>query len=378
MKLATENLVFQGLNEGDEVSFVGVETVDELERVIIDNYVILCKKCAAKSFCSFHVLEKIPCPLLARVIHNYVKMNIKSVKTDNRYVLAEFIKTIILLAEIFMNFQQWLGIYSEDWYNQYYEGRHPSINLTFANDLMVDLAKFSRAYRVVETDRFKKFVILVEGPSEAKALPPILEALGVAGINFVSNSSVRFINLKGKDSIQKEKVRSILSKYREEGVTYFLVLDNDPDVEKYINDLKREELIQEGHSLVWRNKFEDNFGEAAILKLLKEELPDVFDKIDLNELIKTNSTKNDVAKSIEFLSRKNDIELNFDDYKVRIAEKLSQWVCREIDESRQTSLGSYDMSLTPKSKSFPEFVESLRPIAKEMERISSEYHVIRA
>lgn len=377
MKLATENLIFQGLNEGDEVSFIGAETVDQLEKIIIDNYISLCRKCAAMSFCSFHVPEKIPCPLLVKVIHNYIKVNIKSVETENRYVLAEFIKTIILLIRVFENFQQWLGIYSEDLYNQYYESRHPSINLAFAHDLLVDLAKFSRAYRGVELDRAKEFVILVEGPSEFKALPPILSALGVTGIGYRSKNSVKFIDLKGKDSIQKENVRNILLKYREEGVTYFLILDNDEGVERYIVDLKRENLIQDGHYLIWQGRFEDNFGEEAILKLLKEELPAISDKIDLNELKRINATKKDVAKSIEFLARNKGIELNFDDYKVKIADKLSKWICREIEESREISPATYDFSLTPKSKSFPAFVERLRTIADEMKKISSEYHVIK-
>ena len=240
MKLATENLLFQGLNEGEIVDFREVKTIEELNEIIVQNYVVLCRKCTSESFCKFCDVSGPPCPILVNVVNNYIYMNIKSIDTDNQYSLAEFIKSVILLIQIFNRFENWRGIYVDDGFNSFFESVHPRLNLSFAHNLLVDISKFVRVYTVVQTDRLKKFIILVEGNSEFEALPPIFEALGVAGINFDIKNSVKFINLEGKDSIQRNKIKLILKRYREEEVSYFLIIDNDQNVKDYIDDLKRE------------------------------------------------------------------------------------------------------------------------------------------
>lgn len=376
MKLPTKNLVFQGLNKGDRVDFSRVETVEQLKEIIVNNYVVLCRKCASESFCKFYDSSEPPCPILEKVVHNYIDMNIKSIDTVNQHGLSEFIKSVILLTQIFNGFENWRGIYVDEGFNWYFESAHPRLNSTYAHNLLVEISKFVGAYRVVKTDRLKKFIIFVEGNSEFDALPPIFNALGVLGINFDIKNSVKFINLEGKDRVQRDKIKTNLVKFREEGVSYFLILDDDQNVKKYIEDLKREGLMEDHHYLVWENKFEDNFGEEAILKVLREE-NEVFGKIDIDELKQYNSTKKDIGGSIEHLLRKKGTDLKFNDCKVKVAKRLSDWICREIDESMKTTLGTYDGSRTPTSKSFPDFVEKLRRMTEEMKRISSEFHVIK-
>jgi hypothetical protein len=377
IKLATKDLKFEGLNRGEIVDFSDVENVEQLKDVIIFNYVLLCRKCASSRFCKFHDASEPPCPILEKVVGNYIDMNIKAVNTENRLDLAEFIKSIILLTKIFNDFENWRGIYVEKWFNWYFESYHPGINSTYAHDLLVEISKFVKAYRVVSTKRVKKFAILVEGDSEYVALPPILSALGITGIEFESKDSVNFINLKGKDSVQKKRIEAILTRFRAEEISYFLLLDNDPNVSDYIEDLKRACLIEENNFLVWENKFEDNFGEEAIWLLVREEAGLKPDQIDLTELKQFNSEKKDVVKSIEYLLRKNGIVFSFDSYKVAVAKRLGEWVSREINESMSPSAGVYDGSRTPTSKSFPSFVETIRRITEEMKRLSSEFHVVR-
>ena len=125
-------------------------------------------------------------------------------------------------------------------------------------------------------------------------------------------------------------------------------------------------------------KFEDNFGEEAIVKAIGDVASGISDKIDVAKLKEVNSARKDIAKSIEHLLREKQIEFKFSDYKLKIAERLSQLVCKEIDESMRTAAGVYDGSRTPTSKSFPDFVEKLRKIAEEIKRISSEYHVVKS
>ena len=377
MKLATENLLFQGLNEGEIVDFREVKTIEELNEIIVQNYVVLCRKYTSESFCKFCDVSGPPCPILVNVVNNYIYMNIKSIDTDNQYSLAEFIKSVILLIQIFNRFENWRGIYVDDGFNSFFESVHPRLNLSFAHNLLVDISKFVRVYNVVQTDRLKKFIILVEGNSEFEALPPIFEALGVAGINFDIKNSVKFINLEGKDSIQRNKIKLILKRYREEEVSYFLIIDNDQNVKDYIDDLKREGLIEDDYYLIWNNRFEDNFSEETILEFLKEE-DEIFSHIDIDELKQYNSKKEDVAKSIEYLLRQQGIECTFDDYKVKIAQSLSELICRDINESMKSSSGVYDGTRTPMSERFPDFVEKLRNITEKMKNISSEYHVIKS
>lgn len=382
MKLATKDLVFPGLNEGELVDFSRVDTVEQLKETIINNYVTLCRKCASESFCKFYDHSEPPCPILKRCVNNYVDMNVKSINTENQYNLSEFIKSVILLTRIFNTFENWRGIYVDEIFNWYFESMHPSLNLTNAHNLLVEISKFIRAYRVVKIDRLKKFVVFVEGDTEYEALPRIFDALGVLGIGFKIKNSVDFINLEGKDRFKRDKIGTILRKLREDGVTYFLILDNDQNVKGYIEDLKKERLIEDTHCLIWRNKFEDNFGEEFIVNALKEEVPEIFNKINISkfaeELRVYNSGRRDIGRSVEYLLREEGATgFCFKDYKVRIAKKAAELVCREIDESQQTSPGTHDRFQIPTSRSFPEFVEKLRKLAEEMKRASSEFHVIK-
>jgi translation initiation factor 2 beta subunit (eIF-2beta)/eIF-5 len=377
MKLATKGLIFKGLNVGETVDFSKVETVEQLKVTIANNYVVLCRNCASEGFCRFHDSSEPPCPILERVVDNYIDMNIRSVDTENQFALSGFIKSVILLIRIFNYFENWRGIYVDEHFNWYFESVHPRLNSFYAFELLVEISQYVKAYRVVQTKRVKRFVIFVEGDSESVALPPIFKALGVAGIDNGIANSVRFINLEGKDRVQRDKIKTNLEKFKENEISYFLILDNDSSVANYIEDLQRAGLMEDNHSLVWQEKFEDNFGEEVILRTLRQEANEVFDKIDLEKLKRCNATKHDVGKSIEYLMKEKGTPVNFDDYKVSIAKRISEVVCQEIEESMTTESGVYDGRRTPKSKSFPEFVEKLRKIAEEIKKISSEYHVIK-
>lgn len=376
MKLETKNLKMEGVNKGEIVDFSKVTNVEQLKNTIVENYVLCCRKCFSHNVCKFHDSSEPPCPLLEKIVRNYVDMNIKSVNTASQWELQDFIKSTILLIDIFVDFISWQGIYVDEWHNWYFESMHPSLNLTIAHGLLDNISKFLKAYRVVKINRLMRFIVLVEGDSEYVALPPILAELGVLGINHDGKNSVRFINMQGKDRLQKEKIRDNLKRFREDGVSYFLVIDNDPNVTTYIEDLKRENLIDDEHCLIWKHKFEDNFSAEAILTVLGEEVNGIVTSIDVSELNKYNSTKYDIVKSIEYCLKRKGISFKFNDYKVSIAKKLASWVCEEIRESMMVG-ATYDGFRNPKSKSFPQFVERLQRIAEEMKKESTEFHVVK-
>lgn len=192
MELATDGLTFPGLNEGDVVDFSKVESVEQLKFTIVNNYIPLCRKCASERFCKSHDSSEPPCPILEKVVDNYVDMNIKSVESNNQHSLSEFIRSVIMLVRIFNHFENWRGLYVDEWFNWYFESAHPQINSMYVHDLLIEISNFVRANRVVGTKRQKKFVVFVEGDSEVVALPPIFMALGVTGIDFKMKNSVKF------------------------------------------------------------------------------------------------------------------------------------------------------------------------------------------
>lgn len=375
MKLATKNIVFQGLNEGETVVFSDVETVEQLKHTLVNNYVVLCRNCASAKFCKFHDPSEPPCPILEKVVHNYVDMNIKAVNTESEFDLSEFIKSVILIIQIFNYLENWKGIYVDEWFNWYFQYMHPKLNLHFGHELLQKISQYVSTYRVVQTDRLKRFIVLVEGDSESVALPPIFKALGVTDIGKGPSDSVHFVNLEGKDSVQRDKIQTILTRYKENEVSYFLILDNNIETRRYIEELKREGLIEDDHYLIWENNFEDNFGEEAILKVLREE-DNIFEKINLDELKACNLTKHDIKKSVDYLLRTKGIDVSFDNYKVGIAKRLSDWVCQEIDGSMRTSSGVYDGRRTPKSTSFFDLVEKIKKITEEIKKINAQFHIV--
>ena len=376
MDLNTKDLKLQGLNAWDIVDFSEVENIEQLKDVIIKNYVSLCRKCTSSSFCKFYDSKEQPCPVLVKIVRNFIDMTVKSVDIQNRPVLEEFIRLIIALTQIFEDFENWQGMLVSESFKEYYKGYTPTFNSAYCHGLLVELSNFANAYRIVKTERSKVFFILVEGDSECEALPSIFSELGASPGISIHYNKIIFRNIKGKDSAKKQQIRLILTTYREEDADYFLILDNDANVKGYVEDLKREKLIEENHYLIWENKFEDNFGEEAVLKALEEEVDWIKGKIDVERLKKYNSTRKDIGKSIKYILRDQRICFDYNGYKVRIARRLAKRVCEELKESVKVD-GGYDyITKTPKSKSFPVFVEKLREITKEINRITSEFHGI--
>jgi hypothetical protein len=172
MKLATNHIVLEGLNR-EKVDFRKVETIDQLKDTIISNYVVVCRNCASDSFCKFYDRSEPPCPILERIVRNYVDMNIKSINTENSHSLSEFISSVIVLIQIFNAFENWRGIYADEFYNWFFESAHPGINSFYSHDILKKLSRYLDAYRVVDIEHLKKFIVFLEGDSEYEALPSI-------------------------------------------------------------------------------------------------------------------------------------------------------------------------------------------------------------
>ena len=375
MELGTEHIVLKGLNDGEFVEFKGITTLDELKTHIVNSYFPLCSSCNARGHCEYE-LRREPCQMLVKVLDNFVDMNIRSIDTSNGFDLSRFIEITISLVDIIYNAENLKWMYLDDYYNVYLESVHPKLTLGYVSDLLVDLSKLNQSYRVVKTDRVKKFVVIVEGDSEEICLPSVFDSLDVIGVIYARRNSVRFVNIKGKDSLQKSKIADILTKYREDDISYFIIMDNDDSVDGYINDLKRADLVSDENYLIWENKFEDNFSEEIIIGLLQQIEPAIFNEVSIAEVVKINSDKNDIAKSVEKALANKGINLNFDDYKKPIAKILSTSISKELRLSRNNARGFFDANITPTSVTYKDFVEKIRKVTIYINRISKEFHVV--
>jgi hypothetical protein len=365
VKLGTKGLKLEGLNKRESVDFSDVETVEQLKEKIIYCYIALwCEKCGARNYCKFYDRSE-ACTILQKVVCNYIDVNLKFVNSEDQGVLREFIRSLVILIDVFSSFEFWQGLYADETLNLYFQDMHPRVNLSLAHALLSELNEFIKANHVVRTERLKSVHFFFEGDSETVALPPILYKLKV------NRESVGFSNLKGKGRAQKDKLRLALSAHKGHGVTCFLVLDNDSEVRQNVQDLVGEGLLGESHYIIWDKNFEDNFGEELILKTLEEVRPDIKGKISVDELTELSSKGDGVERSIDRLMRSKGIDgFKFQDCKVEVARMLSKLICDEIDQSMQTSPQSYDGSRTPTSKSCPKLVERLTRIAEEVKRVS--------
>lgn len=363
-KQLKEFLEEKGINVGAEITLSG------LQDIIINNFVPLCRKCAFSDFCKFHNISEPPCPILVKVIQNYFQMNFKSLKMKSAYHITEFVKSAINLIEIFNMFENWKGIYFDDHFNWYFESMHPSINEHYGHDILVELSQYLNSYRAVDTGRTKKIVIFLEGDSEENSIPQIFDRLKVfSGVR----QNVKYINLQGKDSAQQKKIRDNLTKFKDDDIEYFFILDKD--AEEHVQELKDRNLLDDEHVILWENNFEDAFPEEIIYKKLLEINPDEISQLTIEEIKETNADRKDIKRSIGRLCREKKIQFNFNDFKVELAKKLADHVVSEIEESQRVE-GGIDNTKEPKCDSCPEIAEKIIPLSKYIKRKFLEFFVV--
>lgn len=275
VELNLKGVVFQGLN-GETINFSEITTIQDLKNKIASNYIAVCRKCGFSGNCKFYYESKDDtCRLIATCLSNYIDMNIKSIDIGNRNKTIEFIKSCISLSRLFEDFINWIGIYSDKYFNWYFESMHPSLNSAYSHNALQHLSYFLKSCRWVDTNRVKRFIILVEGDSEYYSLPSIFSALGIIGVNSNIKNSVKFINLKGKGSLQENRIKDNLNRFREAEIDYFLILDKDAS--SYIDKLGN--LVENEHILLWDNNFEDEFPIEKIVEKVIEIRPDLKDKM---------------------------------------------------------------------------------------------------
>ncbi len=222
------------------------------------SHVVLCRNCAMDSFCIVKEHDD-TCQVSAKIVENFIKTHILRIDYSNKSEVEDFCQCLYDFLDVIEKFKLFVGTIADDKLVDFFLGSQPNITLKYGHRLIRELGSMFDHFHVVNHKEIKKFMLLLEGDSEEIFIPGLLSALGVDGIDQEWNRTIFIINLKGKDKIQKDKIASILSMYRDNKTSYFLVIDNDAQVGGYLEDLKRAGLLDQDHYVLWDIAFEDNF-----------------------------------------------------------------------------------------------------------------------
>lgn len=119
---------------------------------------------------------------------------------------------------------------------------------------------------------FYDFVILVEGDTEERALPIIIDSIE----EDMYKLGIKQINIKGKDKLGK--IKAFLQLLKDSGIESFVILDKGERVKGYIDDLNREGLIDKDNYFIWSKRmFVDCFKEKDVLRAMKNIYGEKFD-----------------------------------------------------------------------------------------------------
>ncbi len=121
----------------------------------------------------------------------------------------------------------------------------------------------TRITPIVERDGFKKIkwelgarntdlffydcVVLIEGETEDRVFPIIADAMDYDLVE----KGIKLINIRGKDRVKRQKIKEFLEYLRDSDVIPYVIMDNDDNVEEYIQDLIRAGLLDEKHYKIW-------------------------------------------------------------------------------------------------------------------------------
>lgn len=358
---------------GDIVDFGNVKTTDDLKEQIRYLGFPYCKNCGFYKQCNYKSKND-DCGLLSEVLSNYIEMNIKSTKYKNSYDLENFIKSCFYIIHLFKDFLDWMGIYSDKELNLYLESDHPHMNSLFSHKTLIKLSKYLESVRNINPRRIKKFAVLVEGPSDKIILSKTLNGLGVLGIDFDIKNSVKIVTLDSNSRAKKDAIKSHLRRFKELDCDYFLVLDGD--AKAYADELIRANLIEKDHVLIFEKEIEDEYPLEKVIEVIEQICPQLKGKFNKDEVLnKINSKNKSIKEILESYAHEKGFSFVFNDIKVKLAEKISQEITNELENSRKDPSGCIHGDWKPTSSTYEQLVEKIKPLAEKINDISKNYFV---
>jgi hypothetical protein len=361
--------------EGNQIDLSKVKTLEDLKDAIIYEIEFpYCKNCGFYSKCPYkRNTKEETCALLDDVMRRYIDMNIKSINYQDEYEISEFIKSCYYVIHMFKDCLDFLGIYSDDYWNANFESAHPRINSLWAHKILINLSKYLESIRKIKIDKLKKFAIIVEGESDEIILKSILNSLGVLGINFDTKNSIKFYILNSKARAKKERIISHLKRFKEINCDYFLFLDKD--AEDIVKDLERARLIEKDYVFYFESELEEEYPIGELIKKierLKPELKKIFSKKEILNQLKKGKT---LKKSLGDIAHEKEKSFDLEGVKVDLAKLISKEASKELEKSIIVG-GVHRGDLKPKSKTYKKLVEKIRPLADKLKKISKDFYVI--
>lgn len=133
-----------------------------------------------------------------------------------------------------------------------------------------------------------KLLLLVEGDTEEESIPIIANAMNF----YFWATGVEIYNYEGTGGLKGQNIRGTIDATKKHGTKCFIISDNDERAQEYINDLKREGLLNDGEYAIWEKEYEeDNFGLDEILEIINAALiengMEIFEKQLVEEEIRS-------------------------------------------------------------------------------------------
>ena len=320
VRLNCEGIKFRGLNDWDIVDFDDVKTVIDFKKKVIENYVILCRKCAAFRYCKFRNDKEDKCGLSEKFINNYIDKTIKTIFIEDSYSIKEYVRSIIYILKILERFENWKGVYLDDSISKWFGPSYPKINLHASCDLLESLSKYLNAYRHFNIEREYKFRLFVEGDCEAENMPEVINGIGLPC--YVSKDDV--INLRGAGNLSKKqrRIELLLKEFKKNSINIFMILDNDSGTRRSVDDLIGMNLLKRDNVFIFKKAFEDAFPMEVIMKSLQEMgKPDLL-RIEEKDLKKILSSDRFITKEIDKYLRGISSTFRISDEKKKFARFL--------------------------------------------------------
>ena len=149
-----------------------------------------------------------------------------------------------------------------------------------------------------------RVLLILEGPTENEAVPPILQAMN---LDF-KKLGIRILPLGGVGEASPERCEKLLE-YLALSPTFvipYLILDNDQDVKKIL-ERYRTKLIHPNNYRIWNTEFEqDNFSEEEIIEAVKKQAEKRgFKNLQLSvELIEEErQAKRSAGKDVQYITK---------------------------------------------------------------------------
>jgi len=318
-ELDLDGIIVRGLNEWEEVDFSDVRTIKEFKKKLIDNYVILCRKCAAFRQCKFRNRKEDKCGLSVRFIGNYIDNTIKSITIQDSKQVRDYIISVISLLNIIERYENWKGTNINDdiakWWGPYY----PKHNLWYAYDVLENIAKYINTYHTFDLGRVYRYKVIVEGDSEYQNLSNLLGAINAKCYISINN----IVNLRGAGNSSPNRIELLLNDYQANSTRVFIILDNDLGTKRLAEKLIKKKLIAENDVILFRKTFEDSFPPEIIKKSFDDLGIDELKLITLNEIKKVLNSRIAFMKGIDKILRSRNSSIKLSDYKTKYAKILT-------------------------------------------------------